>query len=239
MLENIFKHQPKYYEDMSCVVNGMIDVLSSLEERLNKYEDVRATQYGNQADNPFDAKHINGREAQEIFLFFYDMANTIKAFIDAFPKCSFVFFKSTVISKLVNCSERSLQSLLELIEVNRKKFKYVCREIKKCFLSIVSTIIQYGFVNRERSDEEDLASEFIQVIDSIGQCPRFLAEYYSLGNVDANFQIIEQLGLLDNASLDYAKSMLGSVFIKNDYQKLLRFFKIYYLANLLHLSINV
>lgn len=211
--ENIFNCQPKYFGDMSHAVNSMMDTLSNIEERLAVTENV----VQNEASK--DSKYISGKEAQDIVMFLYDMAKTLKIFIDAFPKCSHVFFKSVVISKLAMFSEHSLSSLLKLIEIDRKKFKYMCNEIEKSFLSFVSVVITFGFVKRNQctiSDDEDLSAEFVSSMDSIGQCPKFLSGYYSLGNVDSDFQTIEKLGLLDHASLEYAKNMLGSIAIEND-----------------------
>ena len=215
ILENIFKCQPKYYGDIGHVVNSMMDTLANIETRLEIPKDG-----GDSAgDAPMEKKEIGGREAQDMMLFLYDMSKTLKAFIDAFPACSVVFFQSMVVGKIAIFCEQSLQMLLKLIEINRKKFKYICREIDNCFVGFVSTVVQYGFVKRDQTipcDNEDLGGEFVQITDAIGQCPKFLSAYYAMGNVDADFETIKQLNLLDNASLEYAKNMLGSIVMEND-----------------------
>lgn len=214
--ENIFKCQPNYFGDMSHAVNSMMDTITNIEERLVATTNV----IQNGKDETITI--ISGKEAQDILMFLYDMSKTLQIFINAFPRCSQVFFKSLVVGKLASFSEHSLMSLLTLIEIDRKKFKYVCSEIKKSFIKFVSTIITYGFVKRDQStigEDEDLSAEFVSSIDSIGQCPQFLSGYYALGNVDSDFQAIEKLQLLDNASLEYAKNMLGAEAIETDSNK--------------------
>lgn len=203
--ENIFNCQPKYFGDMSHAVNSMVDTLSNIEERLAV---TSSNVFQNETSTSKEVKYISGKEAQDIILFIYDMANTLRIFNEVLPKCSRVFFKSLVVSKLATFSELSLPALLGLIEVDRKGYKYMCYGIEKSFVKFVSTSITFGFVKRDQctiTDEEDLSAEFVSSMDSIGQCPKFLSGYFSLGNVESDFLKIEKLGLLDHASLEYAK----------------------------------
>ncbi|XP_066910410.1 activating signal cointegrator 1 complex subunit 2-like [Clytia hemisphaerica] len=205
IMENVFACQPNYYNDLSSAFESIIVTISNMEERLQP---------------PKGGKPVNGREAVDMLMFLYDMTCSLSAFLNVFPKASSLLFRTDLISRLATIYETMVPMLMKLIEINQKKFKYVCACVQKELLQIVTFSIKNGFVARtkdlSKDENEEKTASYISIMDSLSQYKRFFARYCMTSNVSEDLEQIKKLDVIDISNLQYLSNMAGVVVHETD-----------------------
>ncbi|XP_057312364.1 activating signal cointegrator 1 complex subunit 2-like [Hydractinia symbiolongicarpus] len=219
IIHNIFTAQPKYFDDINNAVESMIFTVSNIEDKLKICESLNASKH-------LKGNSVNGREAQDMMLFSFDMVNTFLSLLRVLPSVSQVMFKVKVVERLVTTCENILPCLLNLIQVNRKKYKYILSEIEKSVTTLIDTIIEEGYVQNLQNKStdvttEDLTTAFISMMDTIAQYPNFLVCYCKLGKISNIFEMIEEVGCIDMSSLKYVRGMISSSVSESDSSSIL------------------
>lgn len=219
IIHNIFTAQPKYFDDINNAVESMIFTVSNIEDKLKICESLNASKHSK-------GNSVNGREAQDMMLFIFDMVNTFLSLLRVLPSVSQVLYKVKVVERLVTTCENILPCLLNLIQVNRKKYKYILNEIEKSVTTLIDTIIKEGYVRKLQSEStelstEDLTTAFISMMDTIAQYPNFLVCYCKLGKISNIFEMIEAVGCIDMSSLQYVRGMISSSVSESDSNSIL------------------
>ncbi|XP_048774497.2 activating signal cointegrator 1 complex subunit 2-like isoform X3 [Ostrea edulis] len=228
MIANIFSQQPKYNEDLSCVIPIMYQVFEDMKRKCGlpiSSRDGKKSPLKLSSANDTGEKiveNINTPELQDLIFYLADIGVTLSSFLEVYPKASHIFQQASFIVKL---SESYDLVPVILAAVKSKEFEsYNHKQLlqrklaqaKKSLMKAVHLIITHCFLESilENRDSPDSHIEgFIQMFSAVLNERQFLADFESCHPFQDYSDIIIQCPCdVDETRLQYIQDACSSAF---------------------------
>lgn len=195
MVANVFKHQPKYLEDLRACVATIVKAIKAVVERV----EVQTTYYN--CDEP---KKV--AELQDVVSYACDIVLSIEALTLACPLTCQIFHDGHLLSALSPFYQQVLVGLLRFLS-HQTAAGYVTSDLKEmlvprlqmCRLSSVNLfrqIVMHACIQPvlESDRKDELAESFLQITTDCLSDGALLADYSKKYNLEEDFQTFDQAG---------------------------------------------
>uniref|UniRef100_T1JAJ9 CUE domain-containing protein n=1 Tax=Strigamia maritima TaxID=126957 RepID=T1JAJ9_STRMM len=168
IIENIFKYQPKYYDDLANVVPSIKQALNNVKATIGLHESQMDIQIIN-GDFPNRLSEMPWMQLQDVIFFLTDICATLCAFLEVYHLASSVFneneftnFLPSYYDSVIPLIQKELKlrrkdkSLASLIGLVIKRINL----IKSCCAKIIRTITTVSYIE-PILDENEMKAQYV------------------------------------------------------------------------------
>ncbi|XP_063310818.1 activating signal cointegrator 1 complex subunit 2 isoform X1 [Pelobates fuscus] len=206
MIDNIFRHQPSYYQDLDDSVPTLLQVLSSILVVCGVQQDkdsVELQKLGEQnRTTPLD---MPVEELQDAVIYLCDSTSTLWAFLDIFPASSETLKKHDFLNRLSCFYELCCPELEDAITKRTfedkglqsdlwRRLSHSRKKMLEIFHIILSKTCLQPILEHKAENIQPYVEDFLQILTVLLPERRFLCDY------DELFPVADDLNLLQQVS---------------------------------------
>ncbi|XP_071550104.1 activating signal cointegrator 1 complex subunit 2 [Panulirus ornatus] len=199
MIDNIFSHQPRYYDDLSQTVSSISLGLEKVEEKLGVAEYIpMALGVRNES--------LSMADLHNIIIYLLDTFSSLQMFIALHPPAARLFYNEAFEIRISACYERVFPTLMEYLSEQCHDPEWVSKLIERIQLTRSSAVLTFRAILNQRclaplsmkNSSPTLVSEcvekFLQVMSTCVEERTFIADYCSSYPLSRDLEFFEHHG---------------------------------------------
>jgi activating signal cointegrator complex subunit 2 len=196
MVSNIFKCQPKYYEDLKTTITG---TLQALERTIDEVNSIGQSASSSSAD-----------KIEDVIFFLSDSGKTVKYFLGVFPEAAILFWEGGAVVRFLHFYEEvmpTVQHLWKGSSLRDPQTKEVLRGVKHSWVDVVYSLVVECLVKSKQAQTHELVVSFLTNLLSH---PNFLRQFQRQYDMFKLVAMVTETQHLDETSKEYLDEVVKS-----------------------------